>query len=134
MAYVYSRLEGKAAGQLKHGILADETITFASVEEMLHILRQAYGDTNPAQTAQRSVLMLRQNFRQTDLFLAEWYETALASGLPDCTLVALLHVSLHPKILHRISFTPVAAHPTSASAFLAWMREIDTTLRASEPQ
>jgi hypothetical protein len=51
MAYTYSRLEGKAAGQLKHGIKDDGIITFASVEEMLQILRQAYGDIDPVFTA-----------------------------------------------------------------------------------
>jgi hypothetical protein len=51
MAYTYSRLEGKAAGQLKHRIKDDGTITFALVEEMLQILRQAYKDINPVFTA-----------------------------------------------------------------------------------
>ena len=51
MAYTYSRLEGKAAGQLKHGIKADGTILFTSVEEMLQILRQLYGDVDPTFTA-----------------------------------------------------------------------------------
>lgn len=71
MAYTYSRLEGKAAGQLKHGIKDDGTITFTSVEEMLQILRQAYRDINPVFTAQQHVITIRQNSRQTDLFLAE---------------------------------------------------------------
>jgi hypothetical protein len=50
MAYTYSRLEGKAAGQLKHGIKNDGTITFAPVKEMLQILRQAYKDVDPVFT------------------------------------------------------------------------------------
>ena len=99
MAYVYSRLEGLAAGQLTHGIKADGTITFTSVEEMLQILRQAYRDIDPVYTAQQRVITIRQNFRQTDLFLAEWQEAALASGLSDNTLIALLYASLHTKIL-----------------------------------
>ena len=71
MAYVYSRLEGTAAGQLKHRIIADGTITFGSVEEMLQILQQAYGDINPVHTAQQRVITARQNLRQTDLFLSK---------------------------------------------------------------
>ena len=51
MAYIYSRLEGKATGQLKHGISDDGTITFTTVEEMLQILRQAYGDIDLVYTA-----------------------------------------------------------------------------------
>jgi len=71
MAYTYSRLEGKAAGQLKHGIKDDGTITFASVKEMLQILCQAYGDIDPVFTAQQRVITIRQTSCQTDLFLAE---------------------------------------------------------------
>ncbi len=133
MAYVYSCLEGLAAGQLTHGIKADGTITFTSVEEMLQILRQAYGDIDPVYTAQQRVITIRQNFRQTDLFLAEWQEAALASGLSDNTLIALLHASLHTKILQRLSFTPRENQPTVTSSFVAWIRQVDATLRAAEP-
>jgi hypothetical protein len=99
MAYIYSRLEGKAAGQLKHGISDDGTITFTTVEEMLQILRQAYGDIDLVHTAQQHVITTRQNSRQTDLFLVEWQEATLASGLSDNALIALLRASLHTKIL-----------------------------------
>jgi hypothetical protein len=75
---------------LKHGIKDDGIITFALVEEMLQILRQAYGDIDPVFTAQQRVITIRQNSRQTDLFLAEWQEAALASGLTDNALIALL--------------------------------------------
>jgi hypothetical protein len=61
MAYIYSQLEGKAAGQVQHGISNDGTITFASEEEMLQILRQAYGDIDPVHTAQQHVITTRQN-------------------------------------------------------------------------
>ena len=71
MAYVYSRLAGDAAKQLKHGIQTDGTVTFTSVEEMLEILRLAYGDIDPVHTAQQRVITIRQNSRQTDLFLTE---------------------------------------------------------------
>jgi hypothetical protein len=134
MAYVYSRLGGSAAGQLKHGITKDGTITFGSVDEMIHILQQAYGDVDPVHTAQQRVLTDRQNLRQTDLFLSEWQENALASGLSDNTLIALLHTSLHPKILQRLSFTPKENQPTTAQSFLAWIRQVDATLRVAEPQ
>jgi hypothetical protein len=134
MAYTYSRLEGKAAGQLKHGIKDDGTITFTSVEEMLQILRQAYGDIDPVFTAQQRVITIRQNSRQTDLFLAEWQEAALASGLTDNALIALLQASLHTKILQRLSFTPRENQPTTALSFIAWVRQVDATLRATEPQ
>jgi len=134
MAYVYSRLEGKAAGQLKHGIKDDGTITFASVEDMLQILRQAYGDIDPVSTAQQNVLTARQGTQQTDLFLAEWQESALTSSLSDDTLIALLRVSLHVKILQRLSFTPRGSQPTTAASFLAWIRQVDADLRVAEPQ
>jgi hypothetical protein len=71
MAYTYSRLERKAAGQLKHGIKDNGIITFASVKKMLQILRQTYRDINPVFTAQQRVITIRQNSRQTNLFLAE---------------------------------------------------------------
>ena len=71
MAYTYSRLEGKAAGQLKHRIRTDGTITFESVEEILQILRQSYGDVDPAFSAQQRVISLRQNSTPTDIYLAE---------------------------------------------------------------
>ena len=133
MAYTYSRLEGKAAGQLKHGIKDDGIITFASVEEMLQILRQAYGDIDPVFTAQQRVITIRQNSRQTDLFLAEWQEAALASGLTDNALIALLQASLHTKILQRLSFTPRENQPTTALSFMAWVRQVNAILRAAEP-
>ena len=99
MAYIYSWLEGKAAGQLKHGISDDGTITFTTVEEMLQILRQAYGDIDLVYTAQQHVITTRQNSRQTDLFLVEWQEATLALGLSDNALIALLRASLYTKIL-----------------------------------
>jgi hypothetical protein len=71
MAYTYSRLERKAAGQLKHRIKDDGIITFASVKEMLQILRQAYKDINLVFTAQQRVITIRQNSRQTNLFLVK---------------------------------------------------------------
>ena len=51
MAYVYSRLAGDAAKKLKHGIQTDGTIIFTLVEEILEILRLAYGDIDPVYTA-----------------------------------------------------------------------------------
>jgi hypothetical protein len=51
MAYTYSRLKGKAAGQLKHRIKDDGIITFALVKEMLQILRQAYRNIDLVFTA-----------------------------------------------------------------------------------
>jgi hypothetical protein len=56
---------------LKHRIKDNSTIIFASVEEMLQILCQAYKDIDPVFTAQQRVITIRQNSRQTNLFLTE---------------------------------------------------------------
>ena len=79
------------------------------------------------------MITIRQNSRQTDLFLAEWQEAALASSLTNDALIALLHTSLHTKILQRLSFTLKASQLTTAPSFVAWVRQIDATLRAAEP-
>lgn len=133
IAYFVSRLASKALDQVKFGITETGDFTFQDVNELVQILRTAYGDAAPRATAGVTVLKLKQHKQPLQQFLPEWHRTAHESGFDDVALIAILKDALHFMILERLSYTPASFSTTSLPEFLAMVRDADSTLRMLYP-
>jgi hypothetical protein len=133
MAYFLSRLKGKAKGQTKGGTTIRGDITFKGVDEIITILDSAFGDINEKASSQGSLFNMLQGNKTLASFLPDWQETASTSAFGDEALIALLKRALHPDIIGRLSYIPIADHKTIINEFVAQVRGIDNVLRNIDP-
>jgi hypothetical protein len=130
MGYVLSRLGGKAKAQFTSKVDAEGTINFATVMEMLDLLRIAFGIGDEKEASQKKLRLLKQGQRALADFLPEWVAVANKTGFNDIALISQLKVSLHHAILVRLSFIPRDEVATTLDEFLIQVRATDNTLSA----
>ena len=133
LAYFISRLAGGALKQVKFGITERGDFTFKDVDEVVQLLKTAYGDHDPQATASTVILSLKQHKQPLQQFLPEWHRAAIESGFDDKALTALLKDALHPVLLDRLSFNSASFSTTSLPAYLTLVRETDSVLRMLQP-
>lgn len=133
IAYFVSRLASGALRQVKFGITEAGDFTFQDVNELVQVLKTAYGDAAPRTTAGTTILKLKQHKQPLQQFLPEWRQTAHESGFDDIALITLLKDALHFMIIERLSYTPASFSTTSLPEFLTMVRNADSTLRMLYP-
>jgi hypothetical protein len=135
MAYLVSRLRGKAHDTVQYGISLKGDITFANIDAIVTVLQQTYGDIDEEGTAQTKLMNLKQGNKPTLQFLSEWQDIANKSGLEDKSLIAFLKNSLHHEVLNRLStmlLTNTKISP-DLTGFITQIRHIDSVLRSLSP-
>ena len=102
MGYVVSRLEGAAALQINLYI-KDAHISLADVEKVFDILKRAYGDPNPKQTARTKLHQLKQTNKDFEAFLGEFQRLAAKSETPEVQLRDILLDNMSREIKNRVA-------------------------------
>ena len=133
IAYFISRLASGALRQVKFGITETGDFTFRDCNELVQVLKTAYGDAAPRATAGVSILKLKQHKQSLQQFLPEWQQTAHESGFDDLALITILRDALHFMIIERLSYTLASFSTTSLSEFLTIVRDADSMLRMLYP-
>lgn len=116
------------------GFKMNGQITYKSVEDIIDLLKQSFGDADETATAQRELKMCHQKNQTLALFLPNWLASAEISGFNDSALISYLKDALHPDILNRISFIRKSDIPQTLSQYVAVVREQDEILRSLNPK
>ena len=135
MLYLKSRLRDKGYRAVIHGFAVDGTISFSSVQEIITLLQQSFGNTDEEGTAQLDIMKLKQNHKPTVEFLNEWSEIAAHTGFDDKAKIAHLKHALHPEVLIRLQHLQLSLVPISTTlpGFLQQIRHIDSIIRSTNP-
>lgn len=135
MIHLKSRLRDKAYNAVIHGFGIDGTISFSSVQEIITLLQQSFGNTNEEGTAQSEIMKMKQNNKPTIEFLNEWSEIAAQTGFDDKAKIAHLKHALHPEVLTRLQHLQLSLVPISTTlpGFLNQIRHIDSVIRSTNP-
>lgn len=130
MAYLFSRLSGKAKSQVMSGVKDDGTFTYTCLADMVLVLKQAFGALNQQAEASAAILSYKQGTKALADFLPAWMELQSLSRFDDTASIAILKMSLHPLLINRLSYTQVLK--PDLSGFIIQVREADTILRSLE--
>lgn len=122
---------GKARAQLENYYSTDGQISLSSVDQLITILRSAFGDVDEVGTAQRKVLTIKQGNRNLGDFLAEWQMLAAKTGFGDTALVFMLKQAIHPTLLKRLTLAPYVAD--TWIQFIEVLRNADMQERIIDP-
>ncbi|KAH7483617.1 hypothetical protein FOMA001_g6894 [Fusarium oxysporum f. sp. matthiolae] len=110
MAYVNSRLNDEAykliQPYIRHG-----TCRLPDYEDILDILRSAYGDPNETRTARRKLDTIKQKDRDFSTFYAEFQSLSLDSGLEGDVLAPFLEKAISKELFEMLLNNPL---PTTA--------------------
>jgi hypothetical protein len=135
MIYFTSRLAGNAHGQIEYAIQPNGSISLTGVEEIVNILKAAYGDANEQHTAQTELMKPEQvqGARPLAEFLPAWQILAAKSGFGDTATIAHLRDALHPDLQNRLSFTPIDQIPKTLVEFITFLRGQEALVRSANP-
>ena len=135
MIHLKSRLRDKAYNAVIHGFGIDGTISFSSVQEIMTLLQESFGNTDEEGTAQSDIMTIKQNHKPTIEFLNEWSEIAAKTGFDDKAKIAHLKHALHPEVLIRLQHLQLSLVPLSTTlpGFLHQIRHIDSVIRSTNP-
>lgn len=126
MAYTFNRLEGRAQEQILPYVKNNE-INLTDTEDIIQILKNAFGDPDPAATARSKLYNLKQGRRDFAVYYAElqglvaklgWDERARHDALREG-----LSIELHRQLLGR-------KKGLNYEQFVALCQELDVGLRA----
>ena len=133
MSYVFSRLSGKAKGQITGHVDDAGMFSFNALHEMIQILKQSFGALNLQGEASSTILNLKQGHKSLADFLPGWLELRALARFDDAASIAILKSALHSAIIDRLSYTAPADIRNDITGFVAQVREADTTLRSLDP-
>jgi len=72
MAYAFNRHEGHAQAQILPYIQAGATFSLSDVEDIIHVLKNAFGDPDPLATARSKLHQLKQGKKEFTNYFAEF--------------------------------------------------------------
>jgi len=72
MAYTFNRLQGRAQAQILPYIQAGATFSLSNVEDIIHVLNNAFGDPDPLATARSKLHQLKQGKKEFTNYFAEF--------------------------------------------------------------
>lgn len=101
-----THLVSKARTQVENYIEEDGSINLSSVEELITLLKTAFGDVDEMGTAQRKITTLKQGNRALIEFIAEWQALAAKTKFGDVALIFMLKGAIHPVLLRRLTLSP----------------------------
>lgn len=128
MAYLFSRLGGKAKGQVIGGVSTEDgSFTYTSYSAMVQILKQAFGALNRQGEASQAILSYKQGHKPLADFLPGWLELQSLCQFNDTASIALLKSALHVSLIERLSYLTLKLDLVD---FIAQVRDIDTILRS----
>lgn len=133
MAYLFSRLSGKARGQVIGGVQDDGTFTYTALIDMVQVLKQSFGALNEQAEASATILSLKQGHKTLADFLPSWLELNKSAKFDDLASIAILKAALHGALIDRLSYTSPALLKSDLDGFVAQVREADTTVRSLDP-
>ncbi|KAG7002905.1 hypothetical protein FocnCong_v000908 [Fusarium oxysporum f. sp. conglutinans] len=126
MAYVNSRLNDEAykliQPYIRHG-----TCRLPDYEDILDILRSAYGDPNETRTARRKLDTIKQKDRDFSTFYAEFQSLSLDSGLEGDVLAPFLEKAISKELFEMLLNNPPADY--SYHTLVSHFRELDIRLQ-----
>ena len=74
------------------------------MEVIYNILKRAYGDANPKQTARTKLHQLKQTNKEFESFLGEFQRLAAKSETPEDHLRDILLDNISKELKNRVSF------------------------------
>ncbi|KAG6989268.1 hypothetical protein FocnCong_v021305 [Fusarium oxysporum f. sp. conglutinans] len=126
MAYVNSRLNDEAykliQPYIRHG-----TCRLPDYEDILDILRSAYGDPNETRTARRKLDTIKQRDRDFSTFYAEFQSLSLDSGLEGDVLAPFLEKAVSKELSEMLLNNPPADY--TYHTLVSHFRELDIRLQ-----
>lgn len=126
MAYVNSRLNDEAykliQPYIRHG-----TCRLPDYEDILDILRSAYGDPNETRTARRKLDTIKQKDRDFSTFYAEFQSLSIDSGLEGDVLAPFLEKAVSKELSEMLLNNPPADY--SYHTLVSHFRELDIRLQ-----
>lgn len=115
--YVH-HLTGKAREQVENYIDDDGVVGLGGTEDLVSLIKSAFGDVDEKGSAQRKIAKLKQGHQLLITFMAEWQALAAKSGFEDTALTFFLREAIHPKLAARLALSPP---PKKAS----WRQYVD---------
>ncbi|KAH7478061.1 hypothetical protein FOMA001_g9035 [Fusarium oxysporum f. sp. matthiolae] len=126
MAYVNNKLNDEAykliQPYIRHG-----TCRLPDYEDILDILRSAYGDPNETRTARRKLDTIKQKDRDFSTFYAEFQSLSLDSGLEGDVLAPFLEKAISKELFEMLLNNPPADY--SYHTLVSHFRELDIRLQ-----
>ena len=126
MAYTFNRLEGRTQEQVLPYVKNNE-INLTDTEDIIQILKNAFGDPDPAATARSKLYNLKQGKRDFAVYYAEFQGLVAKLGWDTRArhdaLSEGLSIELHQQLLGR-------EKGLSYEQFVALCQELDVGLRA----
>lgn len=116
------------------GFKSDGKIIYKSVDDIISLLKQTFGDVDESATAQRELKGCFQRNQPLATFLPHWMSLSELSGFNDSALISFLKDALHPDINNRLSFIKKSDIPELLHDFIALVREQDEILRNLDPK
>lgn len=135
LAYAISRLEGDAFNQVqgKIGKINSDrdcgNIGYASVEELLIALKEAFGDPDTIGTAQRQLAALRQRNHDFSRYLIDLTRLSNLVQMTKSFKIFALRSGLSPRMKEEIHYHD---EPEDIKGFVALLKNADVTVRAHQ--
>lgn len=131
MTYVLSTLEGEARKHIDpHLNDAGEFTTIDSVESMLDILRNTFGNKFSREEAFAKLQKEKQGYRPASEFLSSYLSLATAAKSTGFDCTQRLVLAIHPSIRDRILLDPRYTSAIELNALADLIREKDNINRA----
>lgn len=126
-----THLTGKARKQIENYVEEDGSISLRSIEELITLLKVAFGDVDEKGTAQRKIHEYKQSNTPFSIFITEWQSIAAKTKFENESLSYILKRAVHPLLLERLVMN--AFIPTGWIDLVALFRQCDVTLRSLNP-
>ena len=131
LAYIFGLLKGRVQDQIEAQRLPNGSLPFASRQDMIRVLDQAFGDPDEEGTAQRRLMEVRQANRTFADYFAEFQRYAPLSGFNPKALKSCLERGLSFEL--EAELHAVDAESMTLEELAIKCQQIDNRMRRGRP-